>query len=179
MNPKYLTMRGQYRINNMFFETCNKTDLPLATSGVNLPEYTLSNMEWKDSSGNTYQPMRELFIACGDPTGYKFALEVLGSYEHYQLLLSHSSIGPIMEEWVEEVKASVDSFAVNSIQDIVTNGGSQVQLSAAKFLASREYEEKGEVGRPATDNKKRKLENHAKAIAKDTAEEMERLGITH
>ena len=179
MIPKYLNKQGGFRITNLFIDICNRELLNIGEPGINFPEFTFAPDDWTDVRGNVFKSMRKLFLECGDVTGYDFAITVLGSYEHFRILSEHKLVGPQIESWQNEMKAKIDSFAVKNIEKIVAEGGTQVQLSAAKYLANRDYEEKGPVGKPATNNKKLKEETHARETARETKEEMERLGMTH
>lgn len=179
MNPKYLTKYNKFRIANLFIETANRDGLYDDTSR-DIPVFTLGPEDNTDSLGNLYISMHKLFIEEGDVTGYTFSLKVLGSYEHLVQLSEHKVIGPHVKAWKRELKAMIDSKAMKEIQRIATKGGTQVELSAAKYLANREYEGKSDsagVGKPATNNAKRKAETHAKATANDTKAEMKRLGM--
>lgn len=178
MSPKYLSKYNKFRISNLFFETTNRDYLYVEGNTLEIPVFTLGTEDTTDSKGNKLISMHKKFLESGDVTGYDFAIEVLGSYEHFVCLEEHRVIGKHIESWKREIKAKLDSKALKEIERISKEGGSQAELSAAKFLIKREYEEKGSVGKPATNNSTRKAGTHARETSRDTKAEMERLGLT-
>ena len=177
MKPKYLTKVGNFRISNLFLETTNR-DAILETCERAPPIFTLKSSDFTEAQGSTMLSMQRLFIEAGDVTGYKFAIEVLGSYEHFMLLCEHKIIGAAIDTWKEVVKSKMDSDSIKEIKRIATTGGSQVELSAAKYLANREYEAKGSVGKPAKKSNPRREAAKARETSLDTKAELVRLGLT-
>lgn len=180
MSPKYLTKYNKFRVSNLFLETANRDILYDSDSDRAMPIFTLTSEDLTDSLGNKYISMHKLFLIAGDVTGYKFAVDVLGSYEHLEKLLVHKVIGPHIEAWKRELKAKLDSNAMEMLATIAKDGGTQAQLSAAKYLVNREYEQAGNVGKPSTKNTTKKQETHNRITSAETKEEAERLGlVTH
>ncbi len=70
---KYLDKGRRFRTQSLFVETFDKK---LYAEGYE-PIFTLSG---KDG----YPNIKHLFLSHNDPTGYKFAIEVLGSYPHFK-----------------------------------------------------------------------------------------------
>ena len=177
MKPKYLNGHGNFRINNLVWETCNLGNI--YDDNRQLPVFCLKTQDYQDGRGNTFLSIPRLFSECGDATGYDFAISVLGSYEHYLALCENKTIGPVIEQCKEVIKSKLDSEAIKEVKRIATEGGTQVELSAAKYLANRDYELKNSVGRP---NKKQHVTKDAAQAREEsiaTKEEMKRLGITH
>lgn len=176
MKPKYLTRRGEYRTTNLFIETCNRICYSENdTSHMDLPVFTLKPEDLTTPSPLLSMP--RLFVECGDVTGYDFAIKHLGSYEHFMQLCEHDVVGQHIKLWKEVIKSKMDSDSIKEIKRIATKGGSQVELSAAKYLANREYEASGSVGRPNKKDTPEKRRKHAHQTSLDTKKEMERLNI--
>ena len=169
MKPKHL-INGKLVTPGLFIETCGEN--------MDLAVYTLQPADKiYQGNGKKYISMHKLFVQYDDPTGYEFAIKELGSWEHFQKMLAHKELGDHFRKWMEEIKARLDSKAIESIRRIAKDGGSQTELSAAKWLAAREYEEKGEVGRPSKKRTKAKERKEAEEVSLSTKKELERLGL--
>lgn len=177
MKPKYLNKHGNFRIQNLVWETCNLGTIH--DDNRELPVFCLKTVDYTDGRGNTFISIPRLFIECGDATGYDFAISVLGSYEHYLALSNNKTIGPVIEQCKEVIKSKLDSEAIKEVKRIATTGGTQVELSAAKYLANREYELKNSVGRPGKKQYVKKDAAQARDESIETKQEMERLGLAH
>ena len=177
MKSKYLNKHGNFRITNLVWETSN-TAL-IYDDNRDLPAFCLKAEDHTDNRGNVFASIPRLFVECGDATGYDFAISVLGSYEHYLELCENKLIGPVIETCKEVIKSKLDSESIKEIKRIATSGGTQVELSAAKYLANREYELKNSVGRPGKKNHIKKDAAQAREESIETKEEMARLGLTH
>lgn len=177
MKPKYLNAHGNFRINNLVWETCNLGSI--YEENRDLPAFCLKVEDYSDKYGNKFLSIPRLFNECGDATGYDFAISVLGSYEHYLALCDNKDIGPVIEQCKEVIKSKLDSDSIKEIKRIAKDGGSQVELSAAKYLANRDYELKNSVGRPNKKTNTRKDAAQAREESIETKEEMARLGLSH
>ena len=179
IEPKYLTRDGRkYRTNNLFFETNVGSKDWVGdgrSSGIlerQQAEFTLKPYEYTDQDGFTYPSAKVLFMQSGDVTGFKFAMEVLGSWEHYLQLREHKKIGPYILAWEDELKASLESKAMRDVARIASEGGSQAELSAAKYILAREYDKKSIKERQKKGNG---VVNPTED--KDSLEDLKRLGL--
>ena len=177
MKPKYLNKHGGFRVNNLFQETTDLNSVYTIDQGRDVPVFTIKSEDWTNNQGTKLISMQKLFLSFEDITGYDFAMKVLGSYEHFSELCNHRVIGNYIEQWKEVVKAKMDSDSIKEIKRIATDGGTQVELSAAKYLANREYESKGSVGKPVKKQNARKEASEARQASIDTKKELERLGL--
>lgn len=117
---------------------------------------------------------RSTFIALEDPTGYKWAIEYLKSWEHFQVLLKAKWFRTEYESWCEEIKTILKSRAIQKIAEIAA--GSSVQsLAAAKYIASAEWEKKGR-GRPSKEEVSGEL-SKAMRDASGYEEDARRMGL--
>lgn len=103
---------------------------------------------------------KRLYIACGDPTGYMFATEHLGGWQHW-LALQESQMKPILAQWEEELEAKIRAGAV---MDIMKRAGSDKGYQAEKWLADGGWKPK-EVGRPTRERIERESRVKSKMYA--------------
>ena len=122
---------------------------------------------------------KETFLAHRDPTGYKAAVELIGSWKHWQTMLRNARFREVVEEWTAELDVLLEAEAIQHLRTQATNGNT----TAAKFLAKKEYKEdtsnvlKNKRGRPTKETPKDLQdaiddETHATISA-----DMERLGL--
>lgn len=172
VEPKYLARnKKRFRVADLFFET-NFTPIEEQEEGRrNIPVFTLKPYDFTDDRGNFYPSAKLLFMEHNDSVGYHFAMNVLGSWEHYLQLKESKKVGPHIEAWENELKALKEAEALSHIERISAHGGSQAELSAAKYIVSHEYEKKSVKARTKG---KRPSEKHSD----ETLEEMERVGLS-
>lgn len=93
----------------------------------------------------TLESWKEVYLECGDITGYKACETLMGNWEHWQQLWEHPMLKPYMEKWQEELKIKLKSEAIGKM---LAMSGNNAQ--AAKWLAEEGYleEKKRSPGRP-------------------------------
>lgn len=165
---KYLDAQGRYRTESLFAETTKAYDsYP--------PEFTLSDKD-RTRNGAPLLSLKRLYMEAGDPTEYNFAMQVFGSWEHWQKLCKCKWFQPHLDKWRIDLEAKVVAEAVAAIREISKDIGNKGRLTAAKWLAERQFS-KGKKGRPSKEDIARetqKLLEHNE----DVGEDAERLGIT-
>jgi hypothetical protein len=143
-------------------------------SNIN-PPFTTRERDYTNQNGLQFVSARKLFIEFNDPTGYTFAMEVLGSWKHFQMLEEGKTTGPLIKEWKEELDAKLHAEEIQHLRALAEGEGSTA-YNAAKYLANKEYKPKAEKGRP----KKEDIQKAAKAELKlsgDIKGDLERAGI--
>lgn len=111
-----------------------------------------------------------------DPTEYRVAMALLGSFDHWQRLCTLPWFKPHVSKWRAELSARIQSEAVAKTQEIAKGTGTAA-LAAAKWVATRGWE--GPVskrGRPA----KHEVTKEAKRLAeqqRDVKEDAVRIGL--
>lgn len=91
---------------------------------------------------------RKTFIEEGDPTGYKWAVKYLHSWEHWERLLTCHWFAEALEFWRRELKEKTTSEALEKIRKISNEGSNDAQvLAAAKYLAEEGWK-KSSRGKP-------------------------------
>jgi len=143
-------------------------------SGIR-PPFTTRERDYTNQNGDKFISARRIFMEFNDPTGYMFALEVLGSWKHFQMLEAGKVTGPLIEEWKEELDAKLHAEEIQHLR-VQAAGEGSTAYNAAKFLASKEYKGKAEKGRP----KKADIEKAAKTEViklKTVDNDLARLGL--
>lgn len=115
------------------------------------------------------------FIALGDPTGYLWALEHLGDYNHFEALMATSWFPAVFREWQRRLNLKLQAEAIQKIREAAQETG-PTALAAAKYLAERGWEPKATKGRPT----KAQVDEAAKHLARQQQEhesDAERIGL--
>lgn len=138
LKPPYKDSKGRWRTQSLFLEylwqTKNKTKVPIE------PVFTLGEQD-KDGCLS----FKKLFLSFNDPSGYRFAITVLGSYEHWLRLCSQKWFQTHLDGWTEELEVKLASEGLKQIKGIADGEGQQA-LAAAKFLVNKGWD--ATKGRP-------------------------------
>jgi hypothetical protein len=165
MGAPYKDVMGRWRTHSLFRESyLPGEEYP--------PEFTLGE-EDIEYEGRVLPSMRRLFLSYSDPTGYQFAKEVLGSYEHWKRLCRATWFKQHLEVWLEELEVKLLSQGLQKIQKIAKDDSGQ-SFNANKYLAEKGWQPK--KGRP----KKADIEREAKiqaGVEAAVADDMERLRL--
>ena len=114
-----------------------------------------------DSSTDTHVSVRAKYMEYSDPTEYRVALALLGSFDHWETLCRLPWFKVHVDKWRKELVARITSEAVAKSREISTGNGTAA-LSAAKWLATQGWRETGNKrGRPG----KHELSREAKRLA--------------
>lgn len=121
---------------------------------------------------------RETFIQEGDPTGYKWAMKYLKSWEHFEQLMEAGWFRKAYEKWMQELKSKLQSEALEKIKEIASEDSSQA-LAAAKYLATHEWENKPRrgLGRPTKDQITGELKKAVQVLTEEDLD-AQRMGLT-
>jgi hypothetical protein len=156
--PEYKDGQGRYITRGLFLETI--------TPGFDFdPPFTLKNYDHLGKAS-----MKKVYMSYNDPTEYQFAIDVLGSWEHWEKLCNTEWFRPIVEEWRTEMETKVRSLGVSQMAMLALEG----KESAAKWLAEGGWSKKR--GRPS----KAEIEGEKKKAARvrdNLHEDMARLGL--
>ena len=164
ISPPYRGLGGHWLTANLFQERW--VDLR-ESEQVYQPVFSLMGREG-------FIDARATFVALEDPTGYKWAIQYLGSWKHYEKLMSTSWFPPFVEEWVREIKTKLRSEAIVKIRAIA---GSREQgaLAAAKYLATLDYD--SQRGSPSKAEVKGEVKRQAALLTQED-EDAVRIGLT-
>lgn len=117
---------------------------------------------------------KQTFIDLGDPTGYKWAMQYLGSWDHFEQLVATEWFGPVFHVWKAELKTKQVSDAVTKINEIAA-GESSNALAASKYIAEQGWISKNTRGRPSALELKGELKKAAE-LAKQHDDDLARIG---
>jgi hypothetical protein len=119
------------------------------------------------------------YMEIGDPTEYKVAEQLLGSWKHWQVLSNAPWFKEYLDEWRLELQTRMESQRVAEMKDIVENNpGTPQAIQATKWLAAHygTTKPKPQRGRPSKAEKEKLLREESEAD-KVLKEDAERLGL--
>lgn len=105
----------------------------------------------------TLDEARKLFLESHDPTGYIFAQEHLGGWQHFKALEASPALRGHIEEWKEELEAKLRAEHLLGISSLAKSGHYQ----AHKFMVDRGWEQNSK-GRPSKAEKQKHLAREEK-----------------
>lgn len=140
----YKASNGRFYTGSLFYEVWRNSTEDFRRHD---PVFSLyDDLVWQD------KPLincRATFIEEGDPTGYKWAIKYLGSWEHWKRLVDISWFKDALAVWQEELAAKLFAESIVNIISVSKSTENAAQsLNASKYLAERGWEKKGSRGRP-------------------------------
>jgi hypothetical protein len=139
--PPYKTANNRWWTKSLFWDLVRDTCYSERTSEFE-PIFTLYHDNPK------YINARKTFVAMGDPTGYKWAMQYLADYDHWRALLKHSWFREAYESWCEELNAKLASEGIEAVRRVAKSENDSQALAAGKWLATKEWDKKPR-GRPS------------------------------
>jgi hypothetical protein len=154
---------GRYRLQSLFVEHKNpKYSAP----------YTLKPYDHRGAMS-----MYRKYMEIGDPTEYRIALGLLGSWAHWEALTQCTWFKPLVAKWRAELKIKFESDRYQEMLDTAEkNKGTPIGVQASKWLAERYNKEPTKRGRPSKAEKAKVLKQDKEEAAL-LQEEIERLGL--
>lgn len=139
---------GSRLIRPLFFELC------LADKSKCL--YTL-----KHRPHQGLPSLYHLFMACDDPTEYKFANKYFEDWDHWLQVRGNSTVKEHVEQWQKELEVKIKADALVRIRS-EAKAGKINSFQCNKYLLEKHWVDKesvkGSVGRPSKDEIKRQAE---------------------
>jgi hypothetical protein len=134
----------------------------------------------KDKTYRGFPSLKQLYLACQDPTEYSFANQYLGGWKHWQMLQRSPVLQPHIAAWREELELYMRSQAFARIKSELQDPKSAASFTAAKTILQK-YGDLANVnnkvvGRPTKEKIRREAErlfNHSDQLMEDA----ERLDI--
>lgn len=120
--------------------------------------------------------LRELFIELRDMTGTKLAKKHLGGWQHLAHLMKSPWFKAEWDKWQEELFMEIQADSLDKIAEIAAQEGATA-LSAAKFLANKEWEKAAtskKRGRPSKEEVDGALKQEVKKVS-DARKDYERM----
>jgi len=160
--------RNIMRTTSLFWETKREANPEFA------PMYTLRHDDYTVGD-KTYISMKKIYMSYDHIPGfeYDFAMDVFGSWEHWEKI-TRSSFRSHIVAWREELDVRLKAEAMK--QMIYASKGDDARgVAAAKYLADKGYVPK-KVGRHSKAELERERRIEA-GVNKDLADDMERLNL--
>jgi hypothetical protein len=160
---------GRYRTLSLFFEY-NK----------NAAEYTSPYSLKKHQLLSNPPSLYLRYMEIQDPTEYKFAQAVLGSWDHWNALCECAWFKPYIQDWREDLKVSLASkhyMEMRAMADSKVAKASD-RITALRWLALNSgYDStKSTKGRPSKEQVEGRLKQELRSLDEDK-DDMERLGL--
>lgn len=127
--------RGRYLLQPLFHEQPSNTLEEYPAS------YTLKN---EDNPELGLRSARKIYVAQLDPTEYRAAMALVGSWAHWKRLTECPWFKPYLEEWREEVSVILQS---NAIIEMLAKSVDPKNTLATKYIADRGWDKK--IGAPS------------------------------
>lgn len=152
---------GRYRTYSLFIEK--------PTEGMD-PLWTLKDIEYKG-----YPSLKQIYFSYEHIPGleYDFAIEIIGSWEHWDKLSNTSGLRSIFKEWRDELEIRNRSRALRSIIGTAKES-TAAGTTAAKYLVERGYASKR--GRPSKEEVERERKIQV-GVEKDLEDDLARVGL--
>ena len=131
-----------------------------------VPMYSLNGMPG-------YIDVGLLYVELGDPTGYKFAMSIFESWDHFQYISGLAWFRRHLTLWEDELAVKMRSEAIKSLSDTAKNDGNK-GITAAKYIAEKGWEKKR--GRPSKADVERERKQQAR-IRAELDEDAARLNV--
>jgi len=169
---KFKNEMGVLYLKALFFEQVNADKSTVV--------YTLKN-EDHTVDGITYPSLYKLYMSVGDPTEYRFAINHLDSWDHWERLCECSWFKPYVEKWRRELDLKIKSESLARIT-AMSKVPSKEQFMANRYMLEKgwvpkEEQSKAQRGRPSKAEIK-EAANDLVSTHSRTLTDLERLGIT-
>ena len=161
---KFKDTQGRWRTGSLFWER-----------GYD-PDFALFSMKGEDHAEKGLPSFARLYLEICDPTEYRVATEILGGWEHWQVLNSSKWF----QEFIEPLRAEVDiKLRSEALLQVVMKMGSEggQALNAAKMLLEGKHKPKRGKGRPSNAEVKEEARRLAE-VEKRVSNDAERMGLT-
>lgn len=153
--------KGRFRSYSLFVE--------YEVEGYN-PLWTIKEREFKG-----YPSLKLIYMSYEHVPGfeYEFAVNIFGSWNHWQFLTTESGLRKVFAEWKEELEIRNQAAALRAVLKC-TKDPSAAGVNAAKYIAEKGYSVKR--GRPSKEEVAKKLAIDS-AVAKELEDDFERIGL--
>ena len=145
--------QGRYILRLLFFELAS----PEQRQRFDVP-FTLKEHDY-EYEGVIYTSLRRIYLEMEDPTEYRFAQHVFGSWDHWKTLKSLNAFKEYYKSWSEELSIRLQAKGVARMIE-EAQSDSKSSAVAARWLAEKGWQDKQDYkGRP---NKRKVIEEAAR-----------------
>jgi hypothetical protein len=130
-----------------------------------------------------YINFRTTFLEVGDRTGYRWAMQYLGDWNHWLALMDTDWFQVMVNTCIKELDVKLASEALESIRRISVDESHKAQLAASRYLltlsktAEKLKPEVNRVGRPTKSKTAAQVADENLRLERTTDEDLERLGL--
>jgi len=160
--PPYKDSSGRYRTASLFRENYVSKDKYPPIFSLKPYDDVLNLPSFKDH-----------YLESSDPTGYTTAIELLGSWEHWEKLVALDWFQDHLQKWNLELEVKMKSEAIRGIIQESKEGKSK--FNASKYVAEHGWD-KRKAGRPTKEEIKRETKVQAR-VSEEISQDLERLGL--
>lgn len=166
----YLDEQGRYRVGSLFWEH----RIPGIMEKYP-PVWTLKDVPVV-YKGSTLPSLKTIYLSYDHvPTcEYQFAMDHIGSWEHWKALADSATLSTVIAQWREELSVRLKCNAIKLLMDI-SRESTTAGLAAARYIADEAYIPK-RVGRISKAEKEREIKIAA-GVRDTLSSDMERLGL--
>ena len=159
---------GRFRTQSLFIETPN----------VAYPAYFTLKKSDTTKAGHTYISLYRKYMAIADPTEYQVAVQLFGSWSHWQALMKSQWFMDNLNEWRYELRTRLESERYHEMKEHIKDDPKSTQaMQATKWLAGRYGDAKqAKRGRPSKLEKEQAL-RQATEDDKTLNEDAKRIGL--
>ena len=124
----------------------------------------------------TYPSLKRVYMSYDHVPGheYEFAMEQLGSWQHWEAICNSGTLRDMVQEWRDELTIKLKARAIRNLMSLSKDKGN-IGLAANKYIANSEYVEK-KIGRVSKAEKERQA-RIAAGIRDNLQDDMERIGM--
>lgn len=160
--------KGRYRTRSLFWETA-----------ITAPRYLTPLYTFKKYDNHGCKSAYNIYMQSNDPLEYEFAQNLVGSWEHYERLIGLDWFVEQIQPWRDELNVKYRAKALKNLEEVASSGKTEAsRIAAAKYLAERGWERKGNRGRPTKEEVKRVTKEEAE-IEKRLSEDAKRLKVVN
>lgn len=167
MSPKniFRNPMGKRYLRGLFYEEMGEDKSSVV--------YTLKR---EDHQG--FPSLYRLYMAIADPTEYRFAVECLDGWSHWQELSSASWFKPFIEEWRHELEVKLRSEALAQILAVSRDQANNNSYHANKYLLDGSWKpaDAKKRGRPGRGSTRDEIIAHGASLA-EMEDDAKRLGL--
>lgn len=161
---EYRDIHNRFRTLSLFVEFAGRSPNNLD------PIWTLKEYD-VEKDGKVYPSFRKLYMEYSDPTEYKLAMDIFGSWDHWQKIVTNNMIYPYIEKYREELEIKLRSESLKSVIELAKVPDVK-NIQAAKWIASGQW--KHGKGRPSKEDKIREARKEAR-IQNDIEDDLDRV----
>ena len=163
---------NRFRIGSLFWES-RKNDV----YGNPLPNFFTRNTVNREFEGETFWSLRNIYFSYDHIpySEYDFALDVFGSWGHWEALAKSKVFADLVESWRDELTVRLKADAIREILIASKDNPGAIGFQAAKYLADEGYVTK-KLGRVSKEEKDRQVKLAAR-VTDTLTSDFDRLGL--